>query len=183
VTRTLWRIVTRALTGISTRVAAHFDRPLPMPAPGHSVTWWNIFTGDSHYYQLNVSLDADAAANGGMPWVLELLRDRQFYERKCCPDAEAARDLQAGWKRMAREHGLGRVFWVGSASMGRFDMLVLPRDGRWKLLLYIKDRFAEARTFATEAEAIAAGHALELDLRSRPWLALEVTAARVQQQR
>ena len=109
-----------------------------------------------------------------MPWTVELTRDRQFYERKFCPTAAAALDLQAAWKRMVRQRGLGRVYWVGSAGIGRFDILIVERDGEWRLLLYVKDRHAQSRTFATEQEAIDAGTALDTELRSRPWFTWEL---------
>jgi hypothetical protein len=167
--------VAARLGAVVDRLAARVRRPLPLPGPGASIVWWNIYTLDAHYYQLEVSLDVDPRAHDGMPWVLDLFRDRQFYERKFCPDAAAALDLQAAWKRMAREHGLGRVYWVGSARMGRFDILIVPKDGAWRLLLFVKDRHAETRRYATEAEAIAGGHALEIELRNQPWLALDIS--------
>jgi hypothetical protein len=168
--------LTARVAALIDRAAARFRRPLRMPQPGETLTWWTLFTLDNHDYQLIVSLEVEPAGRDGMPWALELTRDRQPYDRKLCPDSSAALDLQAAWKRMVREHGLGRVYWVGSARVGRFDLLIVDRDEEWRLLVFIKDRLAERRTFATEADAIDAAHALELDFRTRPWLTLETTA-------
>ena len=76
---------------------------------------------------------------------------------------------------MVRQRGLGRVYWVGSAGIGRFDILIVERDGEWRLLLYVKDRHAQSRTFATEQEAIDAGTSLDTELRSRPWFTWELS--------
>ncbi len=76
---------------------------------------------------------------------------------------------------MVRQRGLGRVYWVGSAGIGRFDILIVERDGEWRLLLYVKDRHAQSRTFATEQEAIDAGTTLDTELRSRPWFTWELS--------
>ena len=160
---------------IAAAIAALFRGRPRLPHPGQTVVWWNTFTGDSHYYQAAATLDRDPTANDGMPWTVELTRDRQFYERKVCPTANAALDLQAAWKRMVRQRGLGRVYWVGSASIGRFDILIVERDGEWRLLLYVKDRHAQSRTFATEQEAIDAGTSLDTELRSRPWFTWELS--------
>lgn len=166
------------LSRLASLAASLFQRRLRLPQPGDSVIWWTTFTGDSHYYRLTASLDRDPRAHDGMPWTLDLARDRQFYERKYCATSGAALDLQAAWKRMVRQRGLGRVYWVGAASMGRFDILVVPREDQWRLLLYIKDRHAETRTFATEAAAVASAHALDHDLRQRPWFSWEAESRR-----
>jgi len=154
-------------------VAALFQRRVRLPQPGERVVWWTTYTGDSHYYRLVAGLDRDPRAHDGMPWTLDLSQDQQPYERKYCATSSAALDLQEAWKRMVRRRGLGRVYWVGSASMGRFDVLVVPREGQWRLLLYIKDRHAETRTFPSEEGAVAAAHALDYDLRRRPWFSWE----------
>jgi hypothetical protein len=165
--------LTPRLRPLVEELAALFGRRLRMPGPGETVVWWTTFTGDSHYYQLTATLESDPHANEDMPWVLDLARDRQYYDRKVCPTQASALDLQAAWKRMVRKRGLGRVYWVGSASMGSFDILIVEREGEWRLLLYVKDRYAETRRFATEDAAVQAGHALEIDLRSRPWFSWE----------